>query len=105
MTKPGYTDRVFINCPFDPDYLSLLRAATFTVYRCGFVPITSLNEDNGTVQRIEKIEAIIESCMYGIHDISRVQLNPNGLPRFNMPFELGLFLGAKRYGTNNQRKK
>lgn len=29
----------------------------------------------------------------------------NGLPRFNMPLELGLFLGAKRYGNDAQKKK
>lgn len=29
----------------------------------------------------------------------------NGLPRFNMPLELGLFLGAKRYGDAEQKKK
>ncbi len=27
------------------------------------------------------------------------------MPRFNMPFELGLFLGAKRYGDESQRAK
>lgn len=27
------------------------------------------------------------------------------LPRFNMPFELGLFLGARRYGGPSQRRK
>src|SRR6185295_10360289 len=29
----------------------------------------------------------------------------NGLPRFNMPLELGLFLGAKRYGGARQKQK
>jgi hypothetical protein len=28
-----------------------------------------------------------------------------GLPRFNMPLELGLFLGCKRFGDERQRKK
>jgi hypothetical protein len=28
-----------------------------------------------------------------------------GLPRFNMPLELGLFLGCKRYGGGRQRTK
>jgi hypothetical protein len=27
------------------------------------------------------------------------------LPRFNMPFELGLFLGAKSFGSGRQRRK
>gem|GEM_PF-1889337 len=29
----------------------------------------------------------------------------NGLPRFNMPLELGLFLGAKEFGAKKQRQK
>ena len=27
------------------------------------------------------------------------------MPRFNMPLELGIFLGAKRYGTGRQKQK
>jgi len=42
----------------------------------------------------------------GIHDISRTELDKaNRLPRFNMPFELGLFLGARTFGSGDQKKK
>jgi hypothetical protein len=35
-----------------------------------------------------------------------MKLDPvSSLPRFNMPFELGLFLGAKRYGDDTQKRK
>jgi hypothetical protein len=54
---------------------------------------------------MEKLEAIIATCRYGIHDISRTELDKNRLPRFNMPFELGLFLGAKRYGGATHKEK
>jgi hypothetical protein len=38
--------------------------------------------------------------------ISRTNANPqSGLPRFNMPLELGLFLAAKRFGTGRQTRK
>jgi hypothetical protein len=41
-----------------------------------------------------------------VHDISRVQLDAgSGLPRFNMPLELGLFLGAQTYGSRDQKAK
>lgn len=41
----------------------------------------------------------IEKCRFGIHDISRTELSSDShLPRFNMPLELGLFLGAKKFG-------
>lgn len=97
---------VFINCPFDDEYLPLLRAAVFAVYRCGFCPVTALTEDNGLDNRIDKIFRIIERCRYGIHDISRTELaHANNFPRFNMPFELGVFYGARRFGNRLQKNK
>ena len=62
-------------------------------------------EDSGE-ERIRKIKRLIRECRYGIHDISRVQLDAvNHLPRFNMPLELGLFLGAQEYGSGAQKRK
>jgi len=56
--------------------------------------------------RLEKIARIVEECRYGVHDISAVCLDPGmKLPRFNMPFELGLYPGCRRYGGNRQRRK
>jgi hypothetical protein len=103
--NPGYNDRVFFNCPFDSEYMPLLRAIIFAIYRCGFSPKSSLEEDNGLDSRLDKITRLISLCKYGIHDISRTQLNGNGYPRFNMPFELGLFFGAKKLGDEEQRNK
>jgi hypothetical protein len=61
--------------------------------------------DSGQI-RLQKIEHLIENCKYGIHDLSNMELDPdNGLPRFNMPLELGLFLGAKRYGDQRHKDK
>jgi hypothetical protein len=49
---------------------------------------------------------LIGKCPLGIHDISRTGLDPGSeLPRFNMPFELGLFLGARRFGGRGQKNK
>lgn len=105
MQSASYNDSVFINCPFDEEYAHILRAIVFTVYRCGFLPITALGEDNALDNRLQKIENCIEKCRYGIHDICRTELNDNNLPRFNMPFELGIFFGAKRFGNKNQKNK
>jgi hypothetical protein len=61
--------------------------------------------DSGEV-RIGKILAIIAKCKFGIHDISRTELSKNTkLPRFNVPLELGLFLGAKTFGRRGPRAK
>jgi len=58
-----------------------------------------------SVLRLEKITRIIEQCAYGVHDISAVGLGATNLPRFNMPFELGLYLGCKHFGAGSQHKK
>lgn len=105
MRKSSYNGSVFINCPFDETYRPLLRAIIYTVYRCGFVPVSALSSDNALENRIDKIFRQIEESRYGIHDISRIELNQNQLPRFNMPFELGVFFGARRYGDDKQKKK
>ena len=100
------TDDVFINCPFDDDYAPIFQALIFTIYACGFRPRSALELDDGGQTRIEKLFRIIEQCRYGIHDLSRTELDAqNQLPRFNMPLELGMFLGAKHYGDDAQRDK
>lgn len=53
---------------------------------------------------MDKIADLIRDCGLGIHDISFMELDA-GLPRFNMPFELGLFLGAQRFSKDWSRKK
>jgi len=97
---------VFINCPFDPGYRPIFDAIVFTVYDLGFVARCSLEEDDAGEFRLAKIERIIEECRFGINDLSAVTLDPaTGLPRFNMPLELGLFFGCKRFGPPNQSRK
>jgi hypothetical protein len=49
---------------------------------------------------------MISQCDLGIHDLSRTQLSQaTATPRFNMPFELGVFLGARDFGGRRQRRK
>ena len=104
--KTPYSDSVFINCPFDEEYLPIFRAVVFTVAACGFVPRTTLEHDDASQVRIEKIYRLIGSSALGIHDVSRTELDAeNQLPRFNMPLELGVFLGAKRFGPGQHRSK
>ncbi|MEA2605004.1 MAG: hypothetical protein QOF89_5996 [Acidobacteriota bacterium] len=97
---------VFLNCPFDTHYKSLFEAIVFAVSDCGFTPRCALEIDDGSQIRIEKIFKIISECRFGIHDISKTELDEtNNLPRFNMPLELGMFLGAKRYGSKEHTQK
>jgi len=104
--KRLYSKNVFINCPFDKTYSNLFYAIVFSVINCGYQVRCALEISDSSEIRIEKIARIISECKYGIHDISRTQIDPTtNLPRFNMPLELGLFLGSKRFGDARQRKK
>ena len=106
MKASGYNNNIFLNCPFDSDYKRLFDAMVFAVHDCGFIARCALEEGDASQVRIDKIYNIIVDCRYGIHDISRTELDKNsGLPRFNMPLELGVFLGAKKFGRNEQKKK
>lgn len=102
----AYKNSVFLNVPFDKRYRRLLEAAVFAIYDCGFVARCALEDEDSSDVRIHKIYNLIAECKYSVHDISRVTLDSkNRLPRFNMPLELGLWLGAKRYGNTNDRSK
>lgn len=106
MSSDNYDTDVFINCPFDRRYKPLFRAIVFTVFDCGLRARCALELDDASVIRIDKIFKIISECKYGIHDISRTQLDSkNKLPRFNMPLELGMFLSAKKFGIKKQKNK
>ena len=83
----------------------MFRALTFAVFECGLRPRCAQEVYDAGEVRIEKICRIIQDCRWGIHDISRTDANAHGLPRFNMPLELGLFLGARRFGDGPQRRK
>jgi hypothetical protein len=97
---------VFVNCAFDKTFQPIFQAIVFGVVRSGYTPRCALETDDASENRFSKIQRIVEECRYGIHDISRTESDGDPpLPRFNMPLELGLFLGAKRYGDEAQRVK
>ena len=99
-------DQIFINCPFDSEYLPLFRALVFTISKCGYRPRCALEDSDSSQNRLDKIMSIIDECGLGLHDISRTEPDQlTQLPRFNMPFELGLFLGARRWGQSGHREK
>ena len=97
---------VFINVPFDRRYLKLFHALVFAVHECGFISRCALESEDGSEIRITKLYQIIRDCALGIHDLSRTTLDSvNRLPRFNMPLELGIYLGAKHFGDQRQKRK
>lgn len=101
-----YRLRVFLNVPFDRQYARLLRAHVFAIESCGLEATCALAESNAGDLRLAKILRLIRECRLGIHDLSRTTLDPvHRLPRFNMPLELGLFLGSQHFGSGRQRQK
>jgi hypothetical protein len=96
-TSSAAKDSVFINCPFTDDYKQLFHCIIFCVLACGFRPRTALEAGDAGDIRLEKIVRLIRESHYSIHDLSAVELDTvNRLPRFNMPFELGLVIGCKK---------
>lgn len=53
---------------------------------------------------MRRIHRLILGSRYSIHDISRVELTPK-YPRFNMPFQLGLDLGCREFGSGSAKRK
>ena len=101
-----YERQVFLNVPFDKRYAKLLDALVFGVRACGLHPRCALETDDGGQVRLTKLLDIISACRFGVHDLSRTTLDSaQRLPRFNMPLELGLFLGATTFGPSKQRRK
>lgn len=104
-TSP-YDDSVFINCPFDKQYKPIFNALVFAIHDAGFIARCSLEAIDSGQNRLKKIISIIAECKYGVHDISRTEVSGKSkLPRFNMPFECGLFWGNLEYGDEKHKGK
>jgi hypothetical protein len=106
MIPQNYARNVFIDCPFDSAYRPLFEAIAFATYACGFNVRSALEVDDSSQVRIDRITGIIRESRLSVHDISRTQLDRDTrLPRFNMPLELGIFLGAKSFGSGDHLDK
>jgi hypothetical protein len=68
-----FEKNVFVNCPFDEAYLSLLRPILFVILDLGLTPRIALESLNSGKARIEKIIRLIEESKYAIHDLSRLR--------------------------------
>ena len=103
--RPPSFKAVFISCPFDDGFKPILRAMVFTIISSGYHPRCALDATDGAEVRVSKIATMIGECDWGIHDLSRVETDAGGVPRFNMPMELGLHLGARLLGEGRHRRK
>ena len=82
---------VFLNIPYDSAFENLYLAYIAGLSAFGLIPRATL-EIPTSQRRLERILKLLQQCAYSIHDLSRVQLDAKAprVPRFNMPFELGL---------------
>lgn len=99
-----FESNVFINCRFDPRYKRIFDAIVFTIHDAGFVARCGLEVIDSGQTRLTKLVQIIADCKYGIHDISRIEVGRAKLPRFNMPFECGLFWAAWNLEKANRKR-
>ena len=102
----NYEENVFINCPFDKKYHSLLRPLLFTIVYLGYTPKIALESSDSGELRLFKICRLIQESKFSIHDLSRMKPEKlKELSRQNMPFELGLDIGCKYFSESLRDKK
>jgi len=93
----------FLNIPYDRKFETLYLAFIAGLSGFGLIPHATL-EIPGGERRLDRIFKLINDCSYSFHDLSKVELDrhpPYSVPRFNMPFELGLVVAwAKDAGLD-----
>ena len=83
--------QVFLNYPYDPDYLPFAEALSFGVVAAGMVPVTALDLTVPDTGRLEMLVKAINNCHYSAHDLSRCRgEGPENFARMNMPIEMGM---------------
>jgi hypothetical protein len=94
---PPVRQNIFLNVPFDSRYSALFTTAVGGLTALGREPHCVLEVPSDGHNRLERIYDLVASCGASIHDLSRVSLSgPLRVPRFNMPFELGIAYALSR---------
>ena len=89
MPRPRRIKSVFLNIPYDAAFESLYLAYLVGLTLLGLrINATLAVPKQG---RLETIINPIEHSDVSVHDLSRIEAS-RGVPRFNMPVELGLAL-------------
>lgn len=97
---------VFLNCPFDPEFAPILQAMAFCVTALGFVPRIAPENTDNAAGRLDRICELIRGSKYGIHDLSRCKSTAaDQHARMNMPFELGIDHGCRKFGAGQLAEK
>lgn len=84
----------------------MLQVIAFCIVCMGFVPRLASEDGDNAAVRLARIEEIIGTSKFGIHDLSRcIAVNAGDFARMNMPFELGIDYGCRQFGSAAQRQK
>ena len=97
---------VFLNVPFDSRYQPLFIALIASLVALGKRPTCVLEVPGAGATRRDRIIDHIAGCEMSIHDLSRVSLsraNALMVPRFNMPFELGLAIAISHFDRHHRK--
>jgi hypothetical protein len=84
---------VFLNLPYDREFEGLFLAYVVGLSQLGLLPCLTFAVPNQG--RLDAIIDLLDTSEFSIHDLSRIETT-NGIPRFNMPLELGLALHQRR---------
>jgi len=89
VPKPKKLESVFLNIPYDSLFEDLYVSYIVGLTQLGINVTATLAYPNQ--DRLGKIIELIERSNFSIHDLSRIEAS-HGIPRFNMPLELGIAL-------------
>jgi hypothetical protein len=92
VPRPRRIESVFLNIPYDEAFERLYLAYIVGLTQLGLRINAALAVTNQG--RLDTIINLIERSDFSIHDLSRIE-SSRGVPRFNMPVELGLVLTAR----------
>ena len=100
MSRHTRIQSVFLNIPYDDQFEELYLAYIVGLTQLGLKINATLAVPNQG--RLDRIIKLIEESDVSIHDLSRIELS-DGIPRFNMPLELGLAL-YRSHTTNGRHR-
>lgn len=84
----------------------MLKPILFCVVCLGFQPRIATESSDSGENRLDKIQRLIVGSKYSIHDLSRCAAKYAGeLFRLNMPFELGIDQGCRKFFGHGRAQK
>lgn len=100
VARRKHIQSAFLNIPYDDQFEALYLAYIVGLTQLGLNINATLAVPNQG--RLDRIVGLIEESDVSIHDLSRIELS-SGIPRFNMPLELGLAL-YRSHATNGRHR-